>query len=480
MEKISVARMLFLVLTLTLLAGCGGGSNSSPLSADNINLIFVVTPDLANDPLGDINTNTGNLSNQGLQRSLLMATYLKQQLLGSNNVTRIYALAPMTHLQTANNYPDMAAIGFIQQFALLNRQTVLGAVGNSYSLNVAYATGDVPAGVATPDPYVPGAQGLAFNDAHGNNAALATGIINAGVPGFYVFSAPWQTISTLLTSIKTAKGYGVTLPTTYQGPNFVYVMSVTPSGSASLNTFDSRVAPSATYPVLPASVTPCPCTQQTYFSYTRTAGVNGVVIPPNINTNQTIYMIRHAEAHPASSFENGNYVGAGQWRALALPNFLAGALRGQSSPTMVYSVDPAQSFPVYNFSYVRPSLTVLPYAIANNLPYNLAASFLMNPDATSEPAAENAKNFFFTNTAGVNLSNQTILLAWEHEHFPLLIKHLIDSYGGTVPSPTLTWPAADYDTIWTVQLDNVGNLTVHNALCEGIDSTKLPATAPLF
>ena len=87
-------------------------------------MIFVVPPDVANDPLGDINASTGNLSNQGLQRSLMMATYLKQQLLGSNNVSGIYALQPRSHLQTARQLPDMAALGFIQQFALLNQSTV--------------------------------------------------------------------------------------------------------------------------------------------------------------------------------------------------------------------------------------------------------------------------------------------------------------------------------------------------------------------
>jgi hypothetical protein len=42
------------------------------------------------------------------------------------------------------------------------------------------------------------------------------------------------------------------------------------------------------------------------------------------------------------------------------------------------------------------------------------------------------------------------------------------------------WPNEDYDTIWTVTLDGKGNLTVNNALCEGIDSTSLPAMAPKY
>jgi hypothetical protein len=56
-----------------------------------------------------------------------MATFLQQQVLETQNVTGIYALEPMTHLQTANNYPDMAALETIQQFAMLNRITLSDA-----------------------------------------------------------------------------------------------------------------------------------------------------------------------------------------------------------------------------------------------------------------------------------------------------------------------------------------------------------------
>jgi hypothetical protein len=481
MKRNSVAWSLFLMLALTLLADCASSSGShhnSALNADNINLIFVVSPDLAYQTPGDINPDTANLTNQGLQRSLLMATYLKKHLLGTNNVTGIYTLAPMTHLQNANNYPDMAAIGFIQQFALLNQITIQGTTANSYPINTAYAPGDVPGGVVDPSPFIPSAQGLAFNDVHSNNVALVTRIINANVPGFYVFSAPWETTSALLTNIKTTKGYNLNLPATFLGSNFVYVISIKPLGDARLVTFDSKLNPPASYPVLPPPpIVSASCTQQDYFSFTRTGGVNGVVIPPGTNTNQTVYLIRHAEAHPSNSFEDGNFVGAGQWRALSLPNFLPDALRGQPSPTVVYAIDPSQSFDLaadFGVSYVRPSLTVLPYAIANNLPYYLVAGFYIGT-ATAPDVAEATSNFLFT---GGNLSNQTVLMAWEHEHYPPLITYLLQSYGGTFPAPALSWPQTDYDTIWTVRLDAHGNLTVDNALCEGIESPPPFAAAP--
>ena len=484
MKKISIVRAMFLVFAVTMLAGCGGSDSGSnaPLNANNINLIFVVSPDVTYNAPGDIQPDTANLASQGLQRSLLMATYLKTQVLWSNNVTGIYTLAPMTHLQTANHYPDMAAIGFIQPFALQNQITISGTPADSYPINTAYGPGDNPVGVIEPSPYIPGAQGLAFNDVNHNNLALATRIITAGVAGFHVFSAPWQTISALMADINTQQGYNLNLPASYAGPNIVYAISIPLSGNVRLVTFDSKLNPPATYPVLPLLVAGASCTQQNYFNATRIAGVNGVVIPAGMNTNQTVYLIRHAEAHPGNSFEDGNFVGAGQWRALALPNFLPNALRGQPSPTVVYAIDPAQSFTLtadFSVSYVRPSLTVLPYAIANNLPYYLVASFYIG-DPADPGVAQATSDYLFTNLSGNNFSNQTILLAWEHLHYPPLITYLIESYGGTVPAPPLTWPEGDYDTIWTVTLDGQGNLTVNNALCEGIDSAALPVTAPRF
>ena len=492
MKKISVLLSLFVALSVTL-AGCSSdttplpipSSTPAPLSAINLNLIFVVSPDLANNTLGDVDPNTANLTNQGLQRSLLMATYLQKQVLGTKNVTGVYALEPMTHLQTVNNYPDMAALVSVQQFAMLNQITLSGSSQptNSYPLNASYASGAVPSGVATPSPFCPNCQGLVYSDEKFYNLALATGIIEANVPGFHVFSAPWKTINTLLTNINRIRGYNLSLPATYVSPNQIYAIAIAPSGSASLVTFDSKLNPSGNYPVLPAPplvVATCPNSTTTpkLFTISKTGGVDGAIIPANINKNETIYFIRHAEAHPTRSFEDGNYVAAGQWRALGLPNALQNALR-DNPPKQVYSIDPAQVIPGApsatgnsNWSYVRPSLTVAPYAIANNLPYNLVAGFELlaveSPKRTSE--------FFFKNGT---FSGQTVLVAWEHDHIPWIVDELLSSYGGALKSAP-TWPGNDYDTIWTVKLDDKGNLTVNNALCEGIDSTALPATAPLF
>jgi hypothetical protein len=498
-----VALALAIALAVAMPAGeCGGrpsssapASSSARLSADNINLIFVVSEDLAYQARGDINPVTANLTDRGLRRSLRMAGFLRRRILRKKNVTGIYVLEPMTHMQTINRhgYPDMVAAETIQQFALLNHITLSSALppqyfpytGNSYPLNASYAPGSVPAGVATPAPYCGNCQGLDFNDGAGNNEALATGIIAAGVPGFYVFSAPWETTQTLLVNINDIEDYNLKLPTSYQGPNYIYAISITPSGVPRLITYNSHVRPGSKYPALPA---PKPkigtqCTGQAPFSLDVTGGEDGAVVLPGINTDETLYIVRHADAHPLDYWSDGNYVCAGQWRALDLPN----ALRGKVSPDQIYSNDPAQASPGtegFSWSSVAPPLTVEPYAIANNLPYDLAASF----NLSDKNEAQESSDFFFgtrfTSITGPALSNQTVLLGWSYQLIAPMVNALISSYWDGSPPNTApqapAWPDTDYDTIWTVKLDAEGNLTVNNMKCEGIDSAKLPATCPKF
>ncbi len=499
-QRSTVVTLVFLVLDLMLLAGCGGNSIPSPLPNEpgpldrrNVNLIFVVSEDLAYHEAGDVNASTANLTNRGLQRALRMTTFLQQSVLGSNNVTSIYALAPMTHLQTADQYPDMVPLETVEQLAMLNQTTLwvdkFAAVSAaSFPLNVSYSTAAVPDGVATPLVQCPSAsglpryscQGLDFRDLEGANETLVGQIIQANVAGFYVFSAPWETVRSLMTKINQIEGYDLAVPTTYAGPNVIYAIAIPSSGNATLLTYDSQVDPPASYPTLPAGgivgAACLPATTNTQFHVQVTGGIGGAVVPAGINTNETVYLVRHGEAHPTSWWEDGNTYGAGQWRALELPN----ALRGKIHPTQVYSIDPAQVLPGASsaggefYSYVRTNTTVLPYAIANNLPYNLAASFeilAQNPPALSTAASD----FFFT---GGRFSGQSLLVGWEHDHIPSTVNALLAMYHGG--QKVSDWPGDDYDTVWTVRLDANGNVSVDNVTCEGISSSQLPKSAPVF
>jgi len=126
MRFISWLFLSLLAVLILLCPACGSNIVITPppsqpaLSADNVNLIFVVSEDLAYQAPGDINPVTANLTNQGLNRSLLMGQFLQKQVLGMNNVTGIYALEPMT-IPDGEQLPDMVALETVQQFAVLNQ-----------------------------------------------------------------------------------------------------------------------------------------------------------------------------------------------------------------------------------------------------------------------------------------------------------------------------------------------------------------------
>ena len=66
-----------------------------------------------------------------------------------------------------------------------------------------------PAELCRRRPFCPNCQGLDFSDQDGDNEALVTAIVKANAPGFYVFSAPWETISALMANINKLEGYNL-------------------------------------------------------------------------------------------------------------------------------------------------------------------------------------------------------------------------------------------------------------------------------
>jgi hypothetical protein len=386
----------------------------------------------------------------------------------------------------------MVPLETIQQFAMLNQITLFHqndtpVAANSFPVSVSYASDNVPDGVVRPlltcspgDGLSHSCQGLDFRDPSGANEDLLRDLITANASGSFVFTAPWETVATMMAGINRLERYQLRLPATYLGPDYVYAISISPFKQADLLTYNSNIDPPSGYPILPAGgivKSAClPTLTNTTFHVQVTGGVDGAVAPAGINANETVYFVRHAEAHPTSWWEDGNYVGPGQWRALDLPY----ALRGKIQATLVYSIDPAQITPGSQssvsdtYSYVRTNTTVLPYAIANNLPYKLAASFSMLAQNPPQLATQ-ASDFFFT---GGQFSNQTLLVGWEHDHIPATVNALLSTYhvGKTVPD----WPDDDYDTIWTVKVDGNGNVSVDNSMCEGISSARLPKAPPQF
>ena len=429
-------------------AGCGSGANSAPLSSADINLIFVVTPDVTHDA-GDMNMETANLNTQGLQRVISLAAYLQSTLLNQASVNGLYVLEPATHLQTANNYPDLVPLETVEHFALLNQFSITSSTTpaatfstNSFPVNVSYTPASVPSGASTPPSFCPDCQGIDFADSGGDNEALVNGIMAKGQGGFYVFALPFETLQSLLQNVKALNSYDYAVPATWEGANIFYVLTIPLNGPitrtapfkgpTTLTTYDTQIHPATTYPVPVPAPQSAACGLQTPFEI-QTAKTSGSSVPAKSNTNETVYFIRHGEAHPTSYWEDGNLVYPGGVRALYLPVALAGKI---TTPDVVYAVDPAQFIPggtdsnnvnIDVYSYIRTSQTVAPYAIANGIPFYVASGFQWGGISSQDDAAavEAAATFFFT---GGQFSSKTLLVDWEHDHIPKIAQALVNSY----------------------------------------------------
>ena len=289
--------------------------------------------------------------------------------------------------------------------------------------------------------------------------------MKASRPGFYVFSAPWETVGALMANVNQRAGYNLTLPANYHGPNFIYAISITPSGSASLVTYNSNLNPPATYPVLSPPPASALCNAQTPFSITVTGGQGGAAIPAGINTNETFTSSATPTRIPRPTGTTTTMSARDNGARWIFPT----PCSAKVTVDQVYSNDPAQFGPgsvsasgAATWSTVAPPLTAVPYAIANNLPYNLVTSFDLNDPQVDE---KTSAFFFFS---GGKFSSQNVLLAWSFQFIQPTIDALLTSYNAAQQAPPASvWPATDYDTIWTVKLDAVGNLTVNNGMCEG-------------
>ena len=152
-------------------------------------------------------------------------------------------------------------------------------------------------------------------------------------------------------------------------------------------------------------------------------------------------------------------------------------------PNLVYSSDPGDPYSCTNGSsflpaescptYVRPSLTINPFVIKNSMPLNLVAESNFNWNNYQAMA-----QYFFQES---QFSNQTILIAWEHDTVNSMLDYLIGTIYDQPESVALipTWAGNDYDTIWKIQLNQNGQLTFSNT-CEGISSATFPLSCPAF
>ncbi len=438
------AGLLMFGVALFASANLACAAAPAPLDPGAINLIFV--------PPAEANPATGGLTPRGLNRALRLGPWLAH--LSGAAADGIYALAPATHPDgPAGDIPDMAPLATIEPFALL------------YDAPVAASTAAVSAACAqTP------CQGIDYADKDGANEALAERILQDRRPGIFVFAAPPATLNRMMRRIGADEGWKLALKPFKAGEyDQLAAISLAPgAASATLREYRTNLAPSSAYPN-PGLRGGGACLEA---PLAISSAARGLRPPAGVNRNETVYFIRHAEAHPTPLFENGNLVCQGEWRALGAGPSLVKKIGRR--PDFVYASDPSQPLRARSgaagFSYVRPALTLAPFATEYGAPLRLASG-------VEWWNAQAVVKFLFFDAAGSRFDGKTVLAAWEHLTIGRIAGALLRDYG-LDPAALPRWNRDDYDTIWKVRLDDRGNLEF-SVDCEGIPSGSLPPSCPL-
>jgi len=417
----------FLSLCLLCLPSAAFAQSMPPLNSNAWNIVFVQS--------FEASAATNNLSVQGFNHALQFGQLLNTITSGkSGDVRQIYSLAPKSSPE------DMTSIQSMEPYAVLNNRGISHILVNSGGIT-----------------------------AYNSPAYIVKNILSNQARGDYIMSMPAAMINSTVAALSdpTAPTVGIT-PGNY---NQYLVLSVE-NGRTAINIYDDNIKPAASYPDLSLKPTAHYACPQSPITFTAKKPKPSKF---QFNANQTVYFVRHVEAHPNSTFENGNFVCQGEWRAIGANKILLDKTGGKvkniltTNPTNLIGCDTS-------CSYVRPSLTISPFAIQHDQKLTLAA-FQWN-DAPTLAASLFTKN---TPYSSETFNTSTTLVAWEHEHIEKAIQYLFNAiYDNPEAAKKIpAWSFTDYDTIWKLQTNDKGDITFSNG-CEGIDSDSLPSTCPAF
>jgi len=410
----------FVLLASILLSACNsGGSTSSStvpvISKTDLNLIFV--PSMEQDE--------ANLSITGYNHSLLFGQLLNK--VTNGHVNAIYSFMPESQL--INGFPNVAPLQTIQNYALLNSQGVIVSLPGSAD----------------------------------EIASMINAIMGANNSGNFIFTLPIDLINQTLDKLGTNPSLSFDYNQVTNSHNYV-ILSVHDLQQITATTYNDNLTAATTFPSVNVNANSVCFESSVSFTFSPKD-------PALVNKDETVYFVRHAEAHPVPDFDNGDYVCQGQWRVIASPPILQAKIG--KLPDYVYSSDPSEAIEdTMEQDYIRPSLTVNPFTIYYNMQLSLvpASQFAWSDH-------DQMAQYFFTDS---KFDKKTLLVGWEHKNIDEAIKYLItDIYGQKLPDNFPSWDGKDYDTIWKVRINKEGDLTFSNT-CEGIATSSLPTSCPAF
>ncbi|PTA97609.1 histidine phosphatase family protein [Kluyvera sp. Nf5] len=176
--------------------------------------------------------------------------------------------------------------------------------------------------------------------------------------------------------------------------------------------------------------------------------------PLAASADSTYVFFRHGEKPDNNS---GQLTCKGLNRALSLPSVL---LKRYGTPDSLYASAPKEK---KTGSSLRPLTTITPLAIQVSKPVVLR----FHADDTSELVS-----------ALLAQQNQPLtFISWEHKNLVTAAKTLITQTGGDA-SQVPSWPSADFDSIYVVQLDAQQHFKSFTRDTEGLDGVSSQCSAP--
>ncbi|MFZ6686859.1 hypothetical protein ACO0K0_03805 [Undibacterium sp. SXout11W] len=409
--------LLFCVSSITC------AQNLPPLNSNAWNFIFVQN--------FESNPETNNLSVQGFNHANLYGQLLSTATAGKlKDIRKIYAF----DLQSKAS--NMKSVESIEPFGILSNLGITRSIVNAGDRT----TYNSPSYIIS---------NILANHPHGN----------------YVVSMPVELINSTVSEILNSP---TPAPVISNGNYNQYIVLSIENGINSAIVYDDNIVSGKTYPSLKLKGGEA-CSQ----AAVKFHADKPIASPFAFNKNQIVHLLRHVEAHPTSTFENGNLVCQGAWRAIGVTEILKRKIGVPahfftSNPNNIISCDST-------CSYIRPSLTIAPFAIEENKQLELA-SFQWNDPASLATA-------LFTRNApyGGRFDQSSVLVGWEHGNIESAVTYLFNTiYNNSAAAKLIPkWNFDDYDTIWTISIDERGGATFSNS-CEGVPTESLPSTCPAF
>lgn len=420
-------RLYFLVIVLLGLPSAAIAQTIPALNANAWNLIFVQS--------FEASKHTNNLSVKGFNHALLFGQLLNTITAGkSASLKQIYSFASKSSPQ------DMTSLQSIEPFAVLNNRSV------SHLL-----------------------VGRGGETEYGSPAYVIDKLLNNQARGDYIIAMPAAMINRTIKSL----GYHASSASRLTPGDYnQYLVLSIENGKSVIHVYNDNLAPSIRYPNLhikPTANYSCP-EKPVRFTIKKPKSSKY-----RFNTRQTVYFVRHVEAHPNDTFENGNFVCKGEWRAIGANKILLKKMGGKVNN--LFTTNPKDIIACGTAcSYIRPALTISPLAIEAGQRLKLAK--FQWSDAPTLAASLFTQNTPYSSKA---FNHSVTLVAWEHANIEKAVRYLI---GVIYADPRAekkipAWSYTDYDTIWELKSDDKGDITFSNS-CEGIATAALPSTCPAF